>query len=336
MNFDCHQSIKDTIEVFGAPETQTPQLNIAWGVDQNFMFGAAVSMSSVLLHNKDISIHFHLFTDYLDSDYRKRLEKLAKQFSTNITVYVMDAEGLKILPCGNAWSHATYFRFIAFEYLSEKIDNLLYIDADVVCKGSLIELTQINLEHHVAAVIQDVEDSRVYAAQRLNTPEFNEQYFNAGVIFANLKEWKKQKFFTEAFSILLDKTRKFAFLDQDVLNIMFFGKTIFLPRIYDAIYGIKQELKSKDTSSYKEYITDDTILIHYIGVTKPWNSWADYPSAQFFVDAWKASPWADVPLLPARTPKQYKKKSRHERLQGKYFASVISYIGYLREKLKSN
>lgn len=33
MNFDCHQSIKDTIEVFGAPETQTPQLNIAWGVD---------------------------------------------------------------------------------------------------------------------------------------------------------------------------------------------------------------------------------------------------------------------------------------------------------------
>ena len=72
----------------------------------------------------------------------------------------MDAEGLKILPCGNAWSHATYFRFIAFEYLSEKIDNLLYIDADVVCKGSLIELTQINLEHHVAAVIQDVEDLR--------------------------------------------------------------------------------------------------------------------------------------------------------------------------------
>ena len=89
MNFDCHQSIKDTIEVFGAPETQTPQLNIAWGVDQNFMFGAAVSMSSVLLHNKDISIHFHLFTDYLDSDYRKKLEKLAKQFSTNITVYVL-------------------------------------------------------------------------------------------------------------------------------------------------------------------------------------------------------------------------------------------------------
>ena len=133
----------------------------------------------------------------------------------------------------------------------------------------------------------------------------------------------------------MDKNNKLSFPDQDVLNILFLKKVIFLERRFNAIYGIKQELKSKDLAKYKEYITSDTILIHYVGVTKPWNSWANYPSAQYFVEAWKASPWADVPLLPARTPKQYKKKSRHERLQGKYCASVISYIGYLRAKLQS-
>ena len=216
MNFDCHQSIKDTIEVFGAPETQTPQLNIAWGVDQNFMFGAAVSMSSVLLHNKDISIHFHLFTDYIDLDYRQRLEKLAKQFSTNISIYVMDANGLKVLPSGHAWSHAMYFRFIAFEYLGEKIDSLLYIDADVMCKGSLFELTQIDLGEHVAAVITDVDDSPA------RDIEINKDYFNSGVIFANLRKWKEQNFINAAFDILLDKNNKLSFPDQDVLNILFF------------------------------------------------------------------------------------------------------------------
>lgn len=334
MIFDCHQSIKKIIEFNHAPVGQDSQLNVAWGVDKNFMFGAAISMTSVLQHNSDLNIHFHLLTDYFDDDYQQKIITLAKQFSTNISIYIINAEGLKVLPCGNAWSHATYFRFIAFEYLSEKIDELLYIDADVVCKGSLIELTKIQFDDRVAAVIQDVEESRSYAAERLNIPEFNDEYFNAGVIYANLREWKKQEFFSKAFSILLDKNNKFAFLDQDVLNIMFRGKTIFLPRIYDAIYGIKQELKSKNLSSYKEYITEDTILIHYIGVTKPWNSWANYPSAQYFVDAWKASPWADVPLLPARTPKQYKKKSRHERLQGKYISSILSYIGYLKEKVK--
>lgn len=328
MNFDCHQSIKKILEFNQAPTEQKTQLNIAWGVDKNFMFGAAISMTSVLLHNKDLNIHFHLFTDYLDADYQQRIVKLAEQFSTKISIYVIDADGLKILPSCHAWSHAMYFRFIAFEYLGEHIDSLLYIDADVMCKGSLLELTKLNLSEHVAAVVTDVDDSPARDLEK------NRDYFNSGVIYANLKKWKDQNFINAAFDILLDKQNKLSFPDQDVLNILFLNKVIFLPRIFNAIYGIKQELKSRDLSRYKEYITNDTILIHYVGVTKPWNSWANYPSAQYFVEAWKASPWADVPLLPARTPKQYKKKSRHERLQGKHFASVISYIGYLLEKIK--
>lgn len=328
MIFDCHQSIKKILDFNQAPAGESPQLNIAWGVDKNFMFGAAISMTSVLIHNKDINIHFHLFTDYVDDDYQQKISMLAQQFSTNISIYVMDAEGLKVLPSGNAWSHAMYFRFIAFEYLGEKVDSLLYIDADVICKGSLVELSHLNLDEHVAAVVRDVDDSPARDIEK------NSDYFNSGVIYANLKKWKKQNFIGAAFDILLDKNQKLSFPDQDVLNILFLNKVIFLPRIYNAIYGIKKELKSKDISRYKEYITADTILIHYIGVTKPWNSWANYPSAQYFVEAWKASPWANVPLLPARTPKQYKKKSRHERLQGKYIASIISYIGYLAEKVK--
>lgn len=335
MNFDCRQAIKEKLDYNAAPSTQKPVLNIAYGVDKNFMFGAAISMTSFLLNNQGNAIHFHLFTDYLDAEYQDRVQKLVQQFKTTITIYVMDADGLKILPCGNAWSYATYFRFIAFEYLSEEIDTLLYIDADVVCKGSIDELYNIEFGTQVAAVIQDVDDSRSYAAKRLNTERFNNEYFNAGVIYANLKEWKAQGFLNTAFEMLMNKNNHFAFLDQDVLNIMFLGKVIFLPRIYDAIYGMKQELKSKDVTRYKDFITDDTILIHYIGVTKPWHSWAVYPSAQYFTQAYHASPWSDVPLLPARTPKQFKKKSRHERLQGKILASVVSYIGYLAAKLKS-
>lgn len=328
MIFDCHQSINKMLDFKYAPTDQETQLNIAWGVDKNFMFGAAISMTSVLLHNRNLNIHFHLFTDYIDEDYQEKMVALAKQFSKNISIYVIDAAGLKVLPSGNAWSHAMYFRFIAFEYLSEKIDSLLYIDADVICKGSLNELTQINLSGHVAAVIRDVDDSPA------RDIEENRDYFNSGVIFANLKKWKNENFLNAAFEILLDKKNKLSFPDQDVLNILFLNQVLFLPRIYNAIYGIKQELKSKDTSKYKEFINNDTILIHYIGVTKPWNSWANYPSAQYFVDAWQVSPWAGVPLLPARTPKQYKKKSRHERLQGKYIPAIISYIGYLIEKVK--
>ncbi|MEL8512476.1 glycosyltransferase, partial [Escherichia coli] len=37
-------------------------LNIAYGIDRNFLFGAAVSMQSVIMHNPDLSVKFHFFT----------------------------------------------------------------------------------------------------------------------------------------------------------------------------------------------------------------------------------------------------------------------------------
>lgn len=335
MKFDSHQAIREKFEFGMLPEGTAAELNIAWGVDRNFMFGAGVSLTSILMHNQDMAIHFHLFTDHLDDDYKQRISQTAQAFNTRITLYVMHADEFKRLPCGNAWSYATYFRFIAFEYLSDKLDCLLYIDADVICKGSLKSLSQLVLGDNIAAVIKDIPESRVYAAKRLNISEFSDQYFNAGVIYANLTQWKKQNCLTAAFDMLMDKNNSFAFFDQDVLNILFKGQVIILPHIYDEIYGIKQELKSRDIQRYKETITDETILIHYVGVTKPWHSWANYPSAQFFISAYQSSAWSDVSLLGPVTPKQFKKKSRHERLQGKLGSAMLSYVGYLLAKFKS-
>ena len=329
MKFDCQKSIKKIINFNYSEFDQSSALNIAWGVDKNFMFGAAISMTSVLNNNKNKDINLHLFTDYIDDDYQKRTEILAKNYSVNISIYLIDADELKTLPSSHAWSYAMYFRFVAFEYLSDKISTVLYIDADVICKGSIADLSDINIDNYMAAVIKDIDECPARSSGE------NDEYFNSGVMYANLKKWKENDCIHSAINILMDEKQDLLFPDQDVLNILFFKKVIFLPRIYNAIYGIKQELKRTSVSQYKEYITDETILIHYVGVTKPWNTWAGYPSAQYFVNAWKVSPWSDQPLLAARTPKQYKKKSRHERLQGKYFTSIISYIGYLNAKLKS-
>ncbi|WP_425333869.1 glycosyltransferase, partial [Klebsiella pneumoniae] len=45
-----------------------------------------------------------------------------------------------------------------------------------------------------------------------------------------MKKWKEQNFINAAFDILLDKNNKLSFPDQDVLNILFFKKVIFLER----------------------------------------------------------------------------------------------------------
>lgn len=83
-------------------------------------------------------------------------------------------------------------RVLSFEYLSESISTLLYLDADVVCKGSLKPLTEIIFKDEFAAVIPDNDSTQAACAKRLNIPEMNGRYFNAGVIYVNLKNGMKQ------------------------------------------------------------------------------------------------------------------------------------------------
>lgn len=50
-----------------------------------------------------------------------------------------------------------YYRYFAFEYLSRELDSVLYLDADIVCKNSLRELTDIHFAGEYAAVVNDID-----------------------------------------------------------------------------------------------------------------------------------------------------------------------------------
>lgn len=63
-------------------------LNIAYGIDRNFLFGAAVSMQSVVMHNPDLAVKFHLFTDYIDEDYLQRVNAFtSKNANVEVIIY---------------------------------------------------------------------------------------------------------------------------------------------------------------------------------------------------------------------------------------------------------
>ncbi|MBK4714377.1 MULTISPECIES: glycosyltransferase family 8 protein [Tenebrionibacter/Tenebrionicola group] len=335
MNFNISDAIKAVCKYGHNDKKSNNELHIAYGIDQHFQFGAAISLTSVLMNNRDIKLNFHIFTDNEDKLFFNKLRQLAEKETVTINIYLIDKSFFSVLPSTLAWSVAIYYRFIAFEYLAQTFAQVLYLDADVICKGSLLPLSQMTLpEGCYAAVVKDIPETRQGAGSRLDEPQLNEDYFNSGVMLVSLDAWRVNQIFHRLLELLLTSKLKLQFFDQDVLNLLFIRHTRFLSEDYNCIYGIKNELKYRDMNKYKTKIKDSTILIHYIGVTKPWNSWANYPSAQFFKVAYFYSPWATQKLLGPRTPKQYKKKSRHEKMQGKIIASIISYFGYLWAKIK--
>ncbi|MDR5609828.1 MULTISPECIES: glycosyltransferase [unclassified Arsenophonus] len=279
--------IKQSFNIAGKKNLleKNKNFNIAYGVDKNFLLGTAISINSVLINNIDTDFNFHLFTDYIDDEYIQRFQKMITKYNSNIIIYLLDAEELKQLSTSDFWSYATYFRLIAFEYLSTNINSILYLDADVICKGSLKELFQLNLANSFAAVVLDVDNMQQSSATRLKLTDLNGKYFNAGVIYVNLKKWIENDLSKKSLELVRGKTNfgKLKYLDQDALNILFQTQNIYLSRDYNCIYTLKNELAYHDLSKYKNTITDSTILIHYTGVTKPWHTWGiNYPASQFF------------------------------------------------------
>lgn len=306
--------------------------NISWGIDRNYQVGAAISIASILENNKqhDTDFTFHIIADYLDNDYIELLTQLAEQYKTVIKLYHIDSAPLISLPRTNIWPVSIYYRLLSFDYFSERLDSLLYLDADVTCKGSLQDLVSLEFNEEYGAVVIDVDSMQRKSAVRLQNSEFEGHYFNSGVMYINLKQWLKSELTAKFFNLLADEdiVDKLKYPDQDILNIMFLNHAKILPGEYNTIYSLKSEFEKKESGYYKNFIKEDTVFIHYTGVTKPWHDWVDYPAAQFFRTVYELSPWKGIPYQAAVKKHEYREKYKHLLYQGKVISGLLAAAKY--------
>ncbi|MCL2893547.1 lipopolysaccharide 3-alpha-galactosyltransferase [Brenneria tiliae] len=337
MYFKKDDVITKTVSFSFSPSYSAKEaLNISFGTDKNFLFGCAVSIASILLKNSERPLSFHVFTDTLDQENQDRFNALAEQYSTSITLYIVNCDWLKSLPSTKNWSYAIYFRFIATDYFYNRLDKIIYLDSDIVCNGSLQELADLDISTYiVAAVAEGGGPWWEKRARSLKTPEIKNGYFNSGVLLINLNNWHKNSITTKTMTMLTDKdtAKRVSFPDQDILNILLHEHVLFLDKKYNTQFSINYELKCKSDENYPHPINDSTIFIHYIGPTKPWNEWAEYASSRYFYTAKEHSPWKDVPLEKATSANQLRYCAKHYFHKKKVLSSFITYLKYFKKKL---
>lgn len=317
---------------FNFSDSKKEKFDIVYGVDENYCLGVAISITSLIINN-NIDFRFHVFTNNTSAEYEKRISLLAERYSSEIIIYFTDINFFKQLPSTEVWSSAMYLRFLGLDVLSSEYERALYLDADVMCKGSIALLKEISFDNCIAAVIIDIISPQKKSGNIF--PE-NIRYFNSGVMLVNLKQWRLEKVTERSLNMLTDANigEKIKYPDQDVLNIILHKHTKILPRKYNTIYSLKSELADSTHIKFKNVIGEDTALIHYTGITKPWHDWANYPSAKPFQLAFDASPWAGEKYVPARKLSEWQKKYKHEFCHGKILSGVISCAKYNFLKLK--
>lgn len=246
--------------------------------DDRFVQHCAVTMTSVMENNKDVT--FYLFTQGLIESNVTLLNDLVGKYGCKLHICVIDENMTSSFPmpkgAGDHISIATYYRLFVEKVLPVEVHKVIYMDCDIVVRGSLDALWNLDIASYaLGAVYQSytfMDDSDFL---RLGIPK-ERGYFNAGVLLMNLDYWRIHNVTDRLFSFIKNDYRRIKQHDQDVLNVTLYNEVTpisytwnYLPQFFLE----KKGLTFPDFVDYTEQI--DPIVIHYVSVPKPWD-WGCY------------------------------------------------------------
>lgn len=245
---------------------------------------AAVVVASILAnatpeHTYDIVV---LTNDMLWRT-RKRIEAMGDG-KENISIRVLDIskmiEGFSFY----TWAHFTsntYYRLLTPDVFTE-YDKVVYLDSDIVVNHDLVELFETDLTGYYMAAAYDTHvisyctrtpplEQRAYNIKELGM-ENPEEYFQAGVSLFNLTALRRD--FKPGYLIGQGMTHKLRWLDQDLVNKLFYGKILRLSGKWNVMVANRPE--NLDEYHLPEGLRQDYFenrqipyIVHYVGRAMP-------------------------------------------------------------------
>lgn len=288
-----------------------------------------VVILSAAKSNPEMSITYHVFVNRLSEEEKARLAEAADIAGSDIQVHLIDDRCFASLLLSDGVA-AFFYRFLVPPAMDGVADRVLYLDGDMMVRGSLQYLAELDLTGYAAAVVTDRKEQ--LQMDRVHTAH----YFNAGMMLINVDEWKKENFFDDIVRRAQDNVKKvgkrLSHHDQDIHNQMLDGRTLYIDRKYNYLYNLDRQSAFK-----KQPVNDDwekQVIIHFAGHAKPWHSWVqEWPVVRAYAALQQASPWRDCPVVPPKGSKNLHQAARTARMYGRWGEMLKWYGKYLASKL---
>ena len=301
-------------------------VNCVLSPNKKYLVGAIVCMTSVL-KNADIKakVRFFILHSELDEEDIKSINLLKKIRKCEINIInVREYLGyFQNVDFTNSLNHLkgnyeTLYRLLIWKILPKDVEKCFWLDADLLVKCDLLEVSKKLPEDKLIAVVEDfyikVKGKDVFLKDFQHYEKIEEfknfvedvegyNYFNGGFLLINVKLGIEMGIFEELMKYL-HKYPNMALMDQDLLNIVFSqnnkDKTIWLDLLYN--YHVNSYYNIADIKRNNlELNLEDAKIIHFTGDTKPWvtgkmeDAGNEYP--QNFYREWfkylKISPLSD-------------------------------------------
>lgn len=332
MNFDflnnpvkCRQMLGDDLEENLI--NRNDQIHIAYGIDNKFVMPMGVAIISILKHNKHENILFHVLVEELNSDNIAYLKQLVNDYQFKMVIHYIDAGIFDKLPSTEHFTKATYNRFLLTKVLKNTAKRVIYLDADILCYGSISELKNLDFQGNIVAVVQDIGAVANRQIEKLQL--MHHRYFNAGFLYIDIEQWEQNCISEKALQFSFAHLGKLNWLDQDALNVVLNDKALFIEEKYDYIFdfGIKE-------NCHIDKMPAEMVFVHYAGRNKPWHAWCMHPLQNDFLKYLQISPWKGIALQQPQNYKEMKKMAQSYMMYGQLRKSFIWYLRYAYHKIK--
>ena len=222
-------------------------MNILYCGDKGIARGVLVSILSLIKNNSEPLNIYIMTINYKDTvAFTKKsaefLDSLVKEKNEKSFVKLIDATDVfvKNLPKKNMGSYFTPCSMLRLyaDKVPEiaKLDRVLYLDYDVVCRADISEFYNTDLTGIEAAGVLDIYGKNFYHYNGI----FNFDYMNSGVMLFNMRECIKTHMFERAVALCIE--RKMMLADQAALN-----KSITHRKLMPRKYNEQGERPKKDT-----------------------------------------------------------------------------------------
>ncbi len=289
-------------------------LNLIAASDENYAIALCVMVRSALeILSEGVEVNLYILSDSISADTKKRLILSWRPYPVTVIWLSPDKEKLlgKVQDRGHAGVIATYFRFFIGDLLPRSVKSAIYLDADMIIQGDLVELADQPFDNCIVQAVPDAY-SRYFHTPRLtkinssDTVLFTKplQYFNAGLLVIDVESWRIERIGSKSLQVAVSHKDVLLFHDQDALNIALAGRWKALHPIWN-FHELPQLMQPWEVHSYarqeRKSIFFSPNVIHFVSREKPWSPICHhFHYAPLFYDFLSRTQWTN--WLPALQP----------------------------------
>lgn len=270
-------------------------MNIVLATDNNYVQHCAITISSILRNNSDVTIY--VLTEDLFENNKKILCDEVDAYNGKIEIVMVNKDIIDSLPMPSHVylahiSRATYYRLLLPSIIPIDVDKVIYLDCDLIVNHSLDELWNIDLDRYAIAACKQIGGGR--DGNRLGIPmEYG--YFNAGVLLINVQYWREHEISKALIGFLFAHSDIVVFHDQDALNVVLYDQCYYLHQRWNMNYATysnqflsiqKDDLGYDYAKEINEAIgfQKKPSILHYSARIKPWNWKCTHPLVNLYYD----------------------------------------------------